>query len=172
MLSYGLRYEAQTLLADELNFSPRVTMTWSPLKSGKTTFRAGYGRFTDWFGLGTYEQTQRLDGAHQQEVNIIDPDYPNPGTGGTTPPTNRYLLDPGLALPESQLANVGVDQMIGSAAERHVRDAARDAAAARAQPQRARQRRAARSVIHERHRRDRRRRAARLTVTFTGRTSI
>jgi hypothetical protein len=113
MLSYGLRYEAQTLLADQLNFSPRVTMTWSPLKSGKTTFRAGYGRFTDWLGLGTYEQTQRLDGFHQQEVNIIDPDYPNPGAGGTTPPTNRYFLDPGLALPESQLANVGVDQMIG-----------------------------------------------------------
>ena len=57
-------------------------MTWSPLKSGKTTFRAGYGRFTDWLGLGTYEQTLRLDGFHQQEVNIIDPDYPNPGTGG------------------------------------------------------------------------------------------
>ncbi len=88
-------------------------MTWSPLKSGKTTFRAGYGRFTDWLGLGTYEQTLRLDGYHQQEVNIIDPDYPNPGAGGTTPPTNRYFLDPGLALPESQLANVGVDQMIG-----------------------------------------------------------
>ena len=115
MLSYGLRYEAQTLLADQINFSPRVTMTWSPLKSGKTTFRAGYGRFTDWLGLATYEQTLRLDGLHQQEVNIIDPDYPNPGTGGTTPPTNRYFLDPGLALPESQLANVGVDQTLGAA---------------------------------------------------------
>ena len=56
-------------------------------------------------------------------MNIIDPDYPNPGAGGTTPPTNRYLLDPALALPESQLANVGVDQMIGmTAAERDVHD--------------------------------------------------
>ena len=35
------------------------TMTWSPLKSGKTTFRAGYGLFTDWLGTGIYEQTQR-----------------------------------------------------------------------------------------------------------------
>ena len=76
-----MRYEAQTLIADQLNFSPRVTMTWSPFKSGKTTFRAGYGRFTDWLGLGTYEQTLRLDGSRQQEVNIIDPAYPDPGHG-------------------------------------------------------------------------------------------
>jgi carboxypeptidase family protein len=115
MFSYGLRYEAQTLIADQLNFSPRVTISWSPRKSGKTTFRAGYGRFTDWLGLSTYEQTLRIDGVHQQEINIIDPTYPTPGTIGTTPPTNRYFLDPSLVLPESQLANVGVDQVFGSA---------------------------------------------------------
>lgn len=115
MLSYGLRYEAQTLIADQLNFSPRVTISWSPFKNGKTTFRAGYGRFTDWLGLSTYEQTLRIDGYHQQEINIIDPSYPTPGTIGTTPPTNRYFLDPGLVLPESQLANVGIDQMVGAA---------------------------------------------------------
>ena len=114
LLSYGLRYEAQTLIADPLNFSPRVTVSWSPFKSGRTTFRAGYGRFTDWLGLSTYEQTLRVDGFHQQEINIIDPSYPNPGIAGTTPPTNRYLLDPSLVLPESWLANAGVDQTIGS----------------------------------------------------------
>jgi hypothetical protein len=113
MLSYGLRYEAQTIVADQLNFSPRITMTWSPLKSGRTTFRAGYGRFTDWIGLSTYEQTLRIDGFHQQEINIIDPSYPTPGIIGTTPPTNRYRLDPALVLPESQIANVGVDQTFG-----------------------------------------------------------
>ena len=54
MLSYGLRYEAQNLIADQNNFSPRVTVSWSPFKNGKTTVRAGYGRFTDWLGLSTY----------------------------------------------------------------------------------------------------------------------
>jgi hypothetical protein len=114
LLSYGLRYEAQTLIADQMNFSPRVTISWSPFKSGKTTFRAGYGRFTDWLGLSTYEQTLRVDGFHQQEINITDPSYPVPGIAGTTPPTNRYRLDSALVLPESQLANVGVDQAIGA----------------------------------------------------------
>ena len=114
LLSYGLRYEAQSLIADTLNFSPRVTVSWSPFKSGRTTVRAGYGRFTDWLGLSTYEQTLRVDGFHQQEIDIVDPAYPLPGIAGTTPPTNRYLLDPNLVLPESQLANVGVDQTIGA----------------------------------------------------------
>ena len=114
MLSYGLRYEAQTLLADQLNFSPRVTMTWSPLKSGKTTFRAGYGRFTDWLGLGTYEQTLRLDG-----VAPAGSQHHRPGLSQSGHRAARRRRPTGTssirasALPESQLANVGVDQMIG-----------------------------------------------------------
>ena len=36
LLSYGLRYEAQTLVDDQNNFSPRATLTWSPFKSGRT----------------------------------------------------------------------------------------------------------------------------------------
>jgi hypothetical protein len=115
MLSYGLRYEAQTLIPDQKNFSPRATLTWSPFRNGKTTFRGGAGVFTDWLGTGTYEQTRRVDGFHQQELNIIQPAYPDPGLSGVTPPTNRYLLDAGLTLPESRTMNVGVDQSMGQA---------------------------------------------------------
>ena len=93
MLSYGLRYEAQTLIGDQQNFSPRLSMTYSPLKSGKTTFRGGVGYFSDWLGTSTYEQALRVDGFRQQELNILNPAYPDPGIGGVTPPTNRYLLD-------------------------------------------------------------------------------
>jgi hypothetical protein len=115
MLSYGLRYEAQSLVADELNFLPRVSLTYSPLKSGKTTFRGGIGYFSDWLGTSTYEQTLRVDGFRQQELNILNPSYPDPGIEGTTPPTNRYLLDDGLALPAGAGANAGIDQAITSA---------------------------------------------------------
>jgi hypothetical protein len=114
MLSYGLRYEAQTLVRDQNNFSPRVTATWSPLKNGKTTFRAGWGWFSDWIGTATYRQTLQVDGFRQQEVNILNPGYPDPGVAGTTPPTNRYLLDPALVLPQSMTLNAGVDQQFGS----------------------------------------------------------
>jgi hypothetical protein len=114
MLSYGLRYEAQTLIADQRNFSPRASLTWSPLESGKTTFRGGVGYFSDWLGTSTYEQSLRVDGFRQQELNILNPGYPDPGLGGTMPPTNRYLLRDGLVLPASLGANVGVDQALTS----------------------------------------------------------
>jgi hypothetical protein len=115
MVSYGLRYEAQTLIGDQLNFSPRLSVTYSPLKSGKTTFRGGVGYFSDWLGTSTYEQTLRVDGFRQQEVNIINPSYPDPGVSGETPPTNRYLLADHLVLPASLGANAGVEQALTSA---------------------------------------------------------
>lgn len=116
MLSYGLRYETQTLVSDALNFSPRASLTWSPLKTGRTTLRGGFGAFTDWLGMPTHEQTVRLDGFRQRELNIVNPQFPDAGadvgSAGVTPPTNRYLIDAGLALPESVGLNVGVDQLL------------------------------------------------------------
>ena len=113
MLSYGVRYEAQNLLGDSNNFSPRVSTTWAPFKSGKTTIRAGFGSFTDWFAASTYEQTLRVDGERQRELNLINPGYPDTGLfAGSTPPTNKYVLNPDLTLPESTGANFGFDQML------------------------------------------------------------
>jgi hypothetical protein len=114
LLSYGVRYEAQTLIPDQNNVSPRLSVSWSPLKSGRTTIRGGFGMFADWLGLGTYEQVLRVDGVRQRELNIVHPGYPDPGIAGITPPTNRYQLNGALTLPESRLMNVGVDQMVGS----------------------------------------------------------
>ncbi len=112
MLSYGLRYEAQTIIPDQKNFSPRATLTWSPLKSGRTTFRAGWGWFSDWIGTGVYQQTLQVDGIRQRELNIVDPAYPDPGAGGITPPTNRYLFGNDMVLPQSMAINAGVDQQL------------------------------------------------------------
>lgn len=113
LLSYGLRYEAQTLIADQRNFSPRASLTWVPSKTGKTTLRGGVGRFTDWLGTPTYEQTLRLDGLRYQEFNVIDPAFPDPGLGIATP-ANRYQLSDTLVLPESLSANAGIDQALTS----------------------------------------------------------
>ena len=114
LLSYGLRYEAQTLVDDQTNFSPRVTLTWSPFKSGRTNIRGGAGWFNDWLGTSVYEQTLRVDGFRQQEVNVLNPSYPDPGEDGATSPSNRYQLDRGLQLPASLTANVGVDQTLST----------------------------------------------------------
>ncbi len=112
MLSVGFRYEAQTLLSDQRNFSPRASITWAPFKDGKTTFRGGIGYFNDWLGTQTYEQTLRVDGFRQRELNVPFPSYPDPGTSGFTSATNKYLLSNGLDLPESMSANLGVDRQV------------------------------------------------------------
>jgi hypothetical protein len=112
MLSVGLRYEAQSLLADQKNFSPRASITWAPLKDGKTTFRGGFGYFNDWLGTSIYEQTLRVDGFRQRELNVPFPNYPDPGVNGFTSATNKYLLSDGLTLPENLSANIGVDRQV------------------------------------------------------------
>jgi hypothetical protein len=115
LLSSGLRYEAQTIVADQQNFSPRVTLSWSPFKSGRTTFRGGFGMFSDWIGVPVYEQVQRFDGFRQQEVNVVDPAFPDPGVDGVIPPTNRYMFSDGLRLPESRAMNAGIDHQFNPA---------------------------------------------------------
>ena len=46
VLSFGLRYENETIVHDKNNFGPRVAFSYDPFKSGKTVIRGGAGIFT------------------------------------------------------------------------------------------------------------------------------
>jgi len=112
-LSPGIRYELQNHLDDFNNFAPRFGLNWAPFKSGKTTIRASAGIFYDWFSTGTYEQTIRLDGFRQQELNIFEPSYPDPGSAGVFPTTNRYLMNENeLTMVRSNRLSVGFQQTL------------------------------------------------------------
>jgi hypothetical protein len=111
-LSPGVRFEAQTHVRDTTNVGPRFGVTWAPFKAGKTTLRASAGVFYDWLSAGTYEQTLRVDGFHQQELNVVNPAYPDPGSFGVVPPTNRYLLAEDLVLAHNTRLSAGIDQQI------------------------------------------------------------
>jgi hypothetical protein len=113
-ITSGLRYEAQTRLDDYLNFAPRIGVTWAPFKNGKTTLRTSWGIFYDWLTTGTIEQTLRVDGFRQQEVNIFDPSFPDPREDGVIPATNRYLLDDDLHMGRTTRVSAGVQQSITS----------------------------------------------------------
>ena len=70
----------QTHVGDDGNLGPRVGMTWAPFASGRTTLRGSAGIFYDWLATGTYEESLRVDGVRQQELNILNPSFPDPGT--------------------------------------------------------------------------------------------
>jgi hypothetical protein len=109
-LTPGLRYERQSLAGGNGNIAPRAGLTWAPFKNGKTTLRTSWGVFYDWFQTNTYEQTLRVDGVRQRELNILNPAYPDPaGSITSVAAANRYQLAPDLKLPKSSRVSAGVD---------------------------------------------------------------
>lgn len=90
--SPGLRYETQTHVRDRSGFAPRLGLTWAPGRGGRTTLRTSWGVFYNWLGANVYEQTLRVDGQRQQEINIVNPSYPDPGGAATVNAGNKYVL--------------------------------------------------------------------------------
>lgn len=111
-LSPGVRYEVQTHVSDYNNIGPRFGVTWSPFKSGKTSVQLGGGIFYDWFSTGTYEQTLRVDGIRQQELDIVNPSYPDPGSVGAISAVNKYLLGGDLRMSRNSEIVANVNQQI------------------------------------------------------------
>ena len=151
-LSPGIRYEAQTHLNDYTNFGPRMGVTWAPFKNGKTSLRASWGVFYDWLGSSTYEQTLRVDGVRQRELNIPDPPFPDPGDVGTLTATNRYLLGAGLPMARNTRVSAGIDQTISPRVRfgAHLREYARRRPVAGREPQRSNRRGKTRPCLRQR----------------------
>lgn len=114
LVSFGVRYEMQSYSSDRFNLSPRITLAWAPRRSGRTTVRAAAGRFTDWIPSSAREQAQLVDGERFREISITNPTFDD--ADGTRPvqPSNRYLLERSLALPETDAVSVGVSQALVS----------------------------------------------------------
>src|SRR5439155_23677294 len=92
------------------NVGQRFGTTWAPFAGGQTTLRGSIGVFYDWLPNGTYEQALRVDGFRQQELNILNPSFPDLGGIGVVPPINRYLLDNGYRMPRTTRVSAGIDQ--------------------------------------------------------------
>ncbi len=79
-LGFGLRYENQTNISDNMNFAPRLSFAYSPGAGGakppKTVFRGGFGVFYDRFNENLTLQAERFNGSNQLNliVSATDPD--------------------------------------------------------------------------------------------------
>lgn len=140
-LSFGLRYERESIIDDENNWAPRLSIAYDPFRSGRTVLRAGAGIFynrallrtVDDFTLGA---TQRffdtnalrdpisgrlLTAAQRREFIAANLSFPHTLTADSPLVTHYGVLntgfsrrlDPSLRIPESYQANLGVERDLG-----------------------------------------------------------
>jgi len=136
LVSYGVRYERETILRDRNNFGPRFSVAYSPFDSDRMVLRFGSGIFfnrallrtIDDFTLGqqqlffdtnllrdpstgklmTAEQRRAFIAAHLRFPAATD-------LSGLAVPKTEFLrrLDPRLRIPESYQVNAGVERDLG-----------------------------------------------------------
>ncbi|MDQ3043354.1 MAG: TonB-dependent receptor, partial [Acidobacteriota bacterium] len=139
--SYGVRYERESIIDDNNNFGPRVSVAWNPFKGDKTVIRVGSGIFYNRVLLRTVDdftagaQELRFDSRNSFGPGVefarirtfLSTNFPNPLTLDTQIPISATAtrsvrdlsrrggfrdLDPNLKIPESYQFNVGFEREI------------------------------------------------------------
>ena len=141
LMSYGLRYEYETILHDPNNFGPRFSLAYNPLESGKLVLRFGAGLFfnrpllrtIDDFALGKQQLffdtnllqdplTGKLMTAEQRRSfiakNLRFPETLNVNSTlvrefGVLNTDFSRRVDPRLRIPESYQINAGIERDLG-----------------------------------------------------------
>ncbi|HEV8370200.1 MAG TPA: TonB-dependent receptor [Pyrinomonadaceae bacterium] len=141
LLSYGVRYERESILADSNNFGPRLSLAYNPLASGRLVMRLGGGIFYNRALLRTIDDftlakqqlffdtnllrdpiTGKLMTAEQRRsfisANLNFPETLASSSGlvkqfGELNKTFSRRLDPKLRIPESYQVNFGIERDLG-----------------------------------------------------------
>jgi hypothetical protein len=133
MLSFGLRYDRETLGRDNNNLGPRLAFAWAPRGSDRTVLRGGFGVFYDRVLLRTFEDfavesrlfeidlgsfpgaTGSLEALNR--IGSFPNIFPNDPTNPLLSDVARPILDtrrisPDLQIPYSLQARFGIEREI------------------------------------------------------------
>lgn len=116
-LSFGLRYEGQSNIADRLDPAPRLGFAWGLGRQPKTVIRGGFGLFYDRVTENLVVQTLRLNGLNQQQYLVSMPEFfPQIPTlealNSWRLPSALRLLDATLQTPYMMQAALGVERQL------------------------------------------------------------
>lgn len=114
LLSFGIRYEAQTAPPDAASFAPRIGIAFAPDKKQNWVLRARAGVFYERFEDALTLEAERLDGRRQQQIIVDSPSYPFPFANGNINnaiPTIR-IFDSNLQPPASLQMRLEVERQL------------------------------------------------------------
>jgi hypothetical protein len=120
VLSYGLRFESQNGIPDKNDWAPRVAASWG-LGGGKgnpkTVIRVGSGIFFERFGDSLQLNVERLNGAHQQQLIVQNPEFfdsvpPVTALSGSLTTRTVRQIDPRLRAPRTWQSAVSVERQL------------------------------------------------------------
>lgn len=123
-MSFGLRYEAQTNVKNNINFAPRFGFAWSPDydngKNGKTVIRGGFGVFFDRLSESLSLRADRYNGENLQSFVVTDPTllalFPNiPSIDtllGYATTQNKYQLADTIRSPYNVQTSLSIERQL------------------------------------------------------------
>jgi hypothetical protein len=122
MLTYGLRMETENVMADHLDWAPRLGLAWGLGRARATVVRAGFGVF-----YRRLDDDQMIVEAHQNGVNQLQyvinapafyPSLPGAGVLATEPASypTVYRFAPNLSAPATTTTSVSVEHQFGPSA--------------------------------------------------------
>jgi hypothetical protein len=128
-LSFGLRWENETVIKDLNNFGPRLSLAWDPFETGKTVVRAGYGIFYNRALLRTLDDFILTSSAIQIDTNneaaerllaelrfpaVLAANDPRVAELGARESGFLRRLSKDFHIPESYQASFGLEREVGA----------------------------------------------------------